>query len=67
MMRVGEKTGKLDKILDSLALFYEAEVDTRVKSLSSLIEPMLIVVIGGAVAILVFSIIVPIYNLAQVF
>ena len=67
MMRVGEKTGKLDKILNSLAVFYETEVDTRVKTLSSLIEPILIVVIGIAVAIVVFGIIVPIYNLAQIY
>ncbi|MFH1749777.1 MAG: type II secretion system F family protein [bacterium] len=67
MMRVGEKTGKLDKILNSLATFYEAEVDTRVKTISSLIEPILIIVIGIAVAIVVFGIIVPIYNLAQIY
>ncbi len=67
MMRVGEKTGKLDKILNSLAKFYEAEVDNRVKTISSLIEPILIIVIGIAVAIVVFGIIVPIYNLAQIY
>lgn len=66
MMRVGEKTGKLDKILTSLATFYEAEVDTRVKSLSALIEPILIVIIGIVVGIMIAAIIVPIYNLAQV-
>ncbi len=67
MMRVGEKTGKLDKILNSLATFYEAEVDNRIKTISSLIEPILIIIIGIAVAIVVFGIIVPIYNLANIY
>ncbi len=67
MMRVGEKTGKLDKILNSLSIFYEAEVDNKIKTISSLIEPILIIIIGLAVAIVVFAIIVPIYNLAQIY
>ncbi|MFC1656704.1 type II secretion system F family protein [Patescibacteria group bacterium] len=67
MMRVGEKTGKLDKILNSLAVFYETEVDNKIKTISSLIEPVLIIIIGMAVAIVVFGIIVPIYNLANIY
>ena len=65
MVGVGEKTGKLDEILESLANFYEAETDNQMKKLSSLLEPVLIVIIGIGVAIMVFSIITPIYNLAQ--
>jgi len=66
MMSVGEKTGKLDEILESLANYYELEVDNQMKKLSSLLEPVLIVIIGIGVAVMVFSIIMPIYNLAQV-
>lgn len=66
MIGVGEKTGKLDDILQSLAAYYELETDAEMKKLSSLLEPVLIVIIGIAVAIMVFAIIMPIYNLAAI-
>jgi len=65
MVLVGEQTGQLDKILLSLAEYYESEVDTKLKAISSLVEPVVIVVIGIAVGFLVYSILVPIYNIAQ--
>jgi len=65
MIGVGEQTGKLDEMLTSLARFYTAESDNQLKNLSSLVEPVLIVIIGIAVGFMVFSIIVPIYNIAQ--
>ncbi|MFA5926323.1 MAG: type II secretion system F family protein [Parcubacteria group bacterium] len=65
MIRVGEETGKLDTTLGSMATFYNREADQIVSNLSSIIEPILIVVLGVGVGILVFSIIVPIYNIAQ--
>jgi len=66
MVGVGEKTGNLDEVLESLSKFYLAESSRKIKNLLSLIEPILILIIGVGVGILVFSIIVPIYNLAQV-
>jgi type IV pilus assembly protein PilC len=66
MIGVGEKSGNLDDILKSLTKYYEAETESAMKQLSSLLEPILIVIIGIGVAILVLSIIMPIYNLAQV-
>lgn len=65
MIAVGEETGKLDEILFKLAAFFDSEVDAAVRGLSSLIEPILIVVMGIGVAILVASIILPIYQLTQ--
>lgn len=65
MILVGEQTGKLDQILINLAQYYENETDSKIKGLSSLFEPIMIVIVGGGVAFLVFSIIVPIYNIAQ--
>ncbi len=67
MIGVGEKTGNLDEVLESLAKFYTNESDSQIKNLVSLIEPILIVIIGIAIAIIVFSIIMPIYNLAQLY
>ncbi len=65
MVAVGEQTGQLDKILLSLAEYYEGEVDTKLKTLSSLVEPVIIVIIGIGVGFLVYSILIPIYNIAQ--
>ncbi|MDD3487467.1 MAG: type II secretion system F family protein [Candidatus Moranbacteria bacterium] len=65
MIKVGEDTGKLDMTLDTMAKFYSREADQLVSNLSSIIEPVLIVVLGLAVGTLVFSIIIPIYNIAQ--
>ena len=62
MMSTGEKTGQLEKILQNVGTFYEKEVDATVEGLSQLIEPILIVVLGIGVAILVASILLPIYN-----
>ena len=67
MIRIGETSGRLDFILASIARFYQREVETAVDSLVSLIEPLLILFLGGAVAILVASIMIPLYNLVGSF
>ena len=64
MMRIGEETGKLDYILKSIAGFYRRDVDSMVGNLVSLIEPVLIVFLGGSVGIIVAAILVPLYNLS---
>jgi len=63
MLEVGEETGELDKVLGSLAEFYEMEVDNTTKNLSSIIEPVLMVIIGGAVGFFALSIFQPIYSI----
>jgi type IV pilus assembly protein PilC len=65
MIKVGEDTGKLDTTLDTMAKFFSREADQIVSNLSSIIEPVLIVILGVGVGTLVFSIIIPIYNIAQ--
>lgn len=67
MMRVGEETGQLGLILKTLARFYQREVINAVDTLIGLIEPVMIVVLGLGVAILLASVLVPIYNLASAF
>lgn len=62
MVEVGEETGKTEQVLFKLASFYEEEVDQITKNLSSIIEPVLMVVIGCAVGIFAISIIQPIYS-----
>ncbi|MFA5872126.1 MAG: type II secretion system F family protein [Parcubacteria group bacterium] len=65
MVKVGEETGKLDMTLTTMAKFYTQEADQIISNLSSIIEPILIIILGVAVGVLVFSIIIPIYNIAQ--
>ena len=64
MIKVGEETGSLGVILNTLTNFYKREVDDAVDTLVGLIEPVMIVVLGLGVGILLVSILVPIYNLA---
>ena len=67
MVRVGEETGKLDEIFLKLADFFESESDQMVKNLTVAIEPIVLVILGIGVAFLVFSIIMPIYQLTTSF
>ena len=66
MIKVGEQTGAIDSMLDSLANYYEDEVDNIIKGLSTLIEPIIIVILGVAVAFVLIAIMSPIYNISQV-
>ncbi len=65
MIKVGEQSATLTDILNKLASYYEKEVDAKVASLTSLMEPLIMIVIGIAVGILVAGILLPIYNLAS--
>ncbi len=65
MMKVGEETGESGSILKTVAHFYAREVETAVESLVSLIEPLMIVMLGGGVAVLLASVLIPIYNIAS--
>jgi type IV pilus assembly protein PilC len=65
MISVGEETGQLDQMLGKIADFYEAEVDAKVKALTALIEPLMIIFVGGVVGFIVISMYLPmieIYN-----
>lgn len=65
VVNVGEQTGELDKILKKMADFYETDTNSKIAGLSSLIEPAVMVVLGLGVAFIVFSILMPIYNISQ--
>lgn len=66
LVSVGEKSGKTDYILKNLSTFLEKEVDNTVKNLTSLLEPVIMVVLGVGIAIIIASVIMPIYGLVQV-
>ena len=63
MVSVGEETGQLEQMLGKIADFYEAEVDAKIKALTSLIEPMMIIFVGGVVGFIVISMYLPIFSL----
>lgn len=65
MVKVGEQTAQLDEIMAKLASFYEKEVDAKVGTLTTLLEPLIMIVLGVGVGVLVAGILLPIYNLAS--
>ena len=65
MVSTGEKTGNLDEILEKMADFYEDEVEVTADQLTSLLEPAIIIVLGGMIGFLVISMFMPIFNLGE--
>jgi type IV pilus assembly protein PilC len=63
MVAVGEETGQLEQMLTKVADFYEAEVDAKIKALTSLLEPLMIVFVGGMVGVIVIAMYLPIFSL----
>ena len=64
MIGVGEQTGNIDAMLNKVADFYEDEVDVAVGALTSIMEPLLMVFLGGIVAVMVIAMYLPIFNMA---
>ena len=65
MLAVGEETGQTDTVLIKVADFYEEEVDLAIESISSIIEPAMIVVMGSMVGLIAASVMTPIAQLSQ--
>ncbi|MFA5886341.1 MAG: type II secretion system F family protein [Patescibacteria group bacterium] len=65
MMAVGEKTGKVDAILERITIFYERESDAMLDNLSKLMEPFIMVVMGVGVGVMIAAVLMPMYNLAS--
>ena len=67
MMAIGEETGKLSDMLHRLAVFYESEVGQATKDLSTILEPVLMIIIGAVVGLFAVSMIQPLYNIVGAF
>ncbi len=65
MLSVGEETGALDTMLEKIAIFYDDEVTATVDSLTSIIEPVMIFIVGGAVGVAVIALYLPMFNIIK--
>jgi type IV pilus assembly protein PilC len=66
MIRVGEKTARLDETLLHVAALYEEELDSQIETLTSVIEPMLILVIGAVLGAILIALYLPLFDLVTV-
>ncbi|MGZ3745303.1 MAG: type II secretion system F family protein [Pseudobdellovibrionaceae bacterium] len=66
MIAIGEQSGTMDVMLGKIADFYEDEVETSVKAMTSLIEPLMMVFLGGIIAILVIAMYLPIFSMGDI-
>jgi type IV pilus assembly protein PilC len=64
MIGVGEQTGSMDEMLQKIADFYEDEVDAAVSAMTALLEPLVLVVLGGAVGGMLIAMYLPIFEVA---
>jgi general secretion pathway protein F len=63
MIAVGEKSGQLEQMLENVARAYDAQVETRVQAMTSLLEPLIIILMGGGVGFIAFSILMPLIQM----
>ena len=63
MVKIGEETGELEKMLSKVADFYEDEVDASIQALTSIIEPMMMVGVGVMVGVIIISMYLPMFKL----
>jgi type IV pilus assembly protein PilC len=64
MLKIGEQSGTIEQMLERIAIYYETEVDNEVKTISTLMEPLLMVILGVFAFIIVAAVLLPIYGLA---
>lgn len=63
MVSIGERTGKVSPMLEHIAKFYKSESENTIQNISQLLEPVMVLILGVAVAVMVSSILLPMYNL----
>ena len=64
MLRIGEQSGSMEAMMAKAADYYEKELDNQIKAISTIIEPVLMVIMGVVAFIIVASVLLPIYGLA---
>jgi type IV pilus assembly protein PilC len=63
MVKIGEETGELEKMLGKIADFYEDEVDASIASLTSIIEPLMMIMVGAVVGVIIISMYLPMFRM----
>jgi type IV pilus assembly protein PilC len=63
MVKIGEETGELEKMLSKIADFYEDEVDSSIQTLTSIIEPLMMIMVGAMVGVIVISMYLPMFKM----
>ncbi len=63
LLAIGEKAGHIDEILATLSVFYEKEIENSLKSLVALIEPVMLIIMGGVIGVIAVSVILPMYQM----
>ena len=66
MINIGEKTGELENMLTQVSDAYDFQVENQVDSLTSLLEPIMLIVMGVIIAIIVFAIMIPIFEISSI-
>jgi len=66
MVAVGEQSGQLGKSMDNLARYFEQETDSMIKGVFSMFEPLMLIIVGIGVAILVFAVLLPVFQVSQI-
>ncbi len=66
MVGIGEKTGELEKMLNQVSDTYDFQVKNKVNGLTSVLEPIMIIFMGGVIGVIVFSLMVPMFELANI-
>ncbi|HWE80921.1 MAG TPA: type II secretion system F family protein, partial [Gaiellaceae bacterium] len=65
MVRIGEETGELEKMLGKVADFYEDEVDAAIDGLSAMIEPLMMMIVGAMVGVILISMYLPMFKMLK--
>jgi type IV pilus assembly protein PilC len=66
MISAGEESGKLGEVLDEISQFYQKQLKDHIKAVTSMIEPVMIICMGGVVGFIAMAIILPIFKMSQV-
>lgn len=66
LINTGERTGRIDEMFDQIASFYEPEIESTMRNLTSLLEPAMLLLMGGVVAFIALSVLLPIFNLISI-
>ena len=66
MLRAGEKSGKLGEVSDKISVFYEKKLETSIKRVTALVEPLMIIVLGGIIGTIAIALLLPVFRISSV-